>query len=990
MNDIRDDHAWFHDQLPTAISGGLEGEEQARFDTHAAQCAICAEAMRTLRDQDNRLRLLFSDAQPSPGFEDRIIRTLRTSSRPHSHLRIPPAVRLAVTGVAAAVVLGAFGYVVNQTIQTGRAPVVIAYGDASNIRDIDHQAMRLFSDYSNYGMTSPTQPTALAKHSIRAEKILPRQEPTLGANVHDSVRLPSDDDKDVRGVISKPTAGGTTFFRWNNNSGDGTTTANGAFLGSAGPLTKDAEATKTGAGNLTLNGGNTYQGATNVANGDLFFKPRSLGAEIQTTGADASRFVTAGVVGAGGGTAQPNRPAPPQDRSKDVQEVAQAVGDIQNSGPAPQDQQPPQQLNRKIIRNGAMEFEVDRFDSAFAIVSKLANENNGYIGTTQSEKLPNGKVKGSIIVRVPPDRLDTFVLQLRGIGDLKSQKLEAQDISKQYSDLESELKADRAMEERLLEIIKTGKGEIKDLLAAEKELAVWRGKIEKTMGEMKYYDNLVALSTLTITVYEKDIKTPAAITETETIDAGVETPDVEKARAQALDAIEKAKGRIIQSDLKRYDAGQFGATIVAEVSPDASGPLLDHLKQIGKVARLDIQRHQATENNASAPAGAHVDKKDTRFNLSLYNLANVAPRQTATANLAVDDVEAAYKTVLTAAEQSTGRVVTSALNRQKPEQTTATLSIEVPSEKADEFTQKLKTLGEMMKLSLSENPDTANVTTAKKGFSLQILSSASVPAREQTAIQIATSNVQQARQKLLDIAATPGLRIVSSQLNESDPQNVTAFIDLEVRRDALPNLDKTLTVLGDTLARNSTRSADTENTIDSKLRLSITLTDAQRIPPRETTTLGIETSDVEAAIDNLLKATIDAGGRSLQSTLSHDRDGRTTSHLVLDVPLAKSADLVSHAKSLGAVRLVESTKDSQAPQGALSQARLDITLANSTALVPADHGFTSAIRQGLATSITGLVWSLEMIVIGLCFVGPWALLLWAGWRWLRRRKPTPA
>ena len=101
---------------------------------------------------------------------------------------------------------------------------------------------------------------------------------------------------------------------------------------------------------------------------------------------------------------------------------------------------------RKIIRNGQMEFEVEKFDSALAIVTKIVSEAGGYVASTNSDKLPNGKVKGTVVVRVPPEKLDTVVMQLRSLGDLKSQKLEAQDISKQYQDLDSELTADRAME----------------------------------------------------------------------------------------------------------------------------------------------------------------------------------------------------------------------------------------------------------------------------------------------------------------------------------------------------------------------------------------------------------------------------------------------------------------------------------------------------------------------------------------------------------------
>src|SRR5438552_2908382 len=126
--------------------------------------------------------------------------------------------------------------------------------------------------------------------------------------------------------------------------------------------------------------------------------------------------------------------------------------------------------------------------SAPTTVVKLTQEAGGFIGATDSEKLPNGKVKGTVTLRIPPKSLDTLVLQLRGIGDLKSQKLVADDVSKAYTDLESQLRAAQAMQERLLGMIKEGKGSIKDLLAAEKELGEWRTKIERITGEKKYYD----------------------------------------------------------------------------------------------------------------------------------------------------------------------------------------------------------------------------------------------------------------------------------------------------------------------------------------------------------------------------------------------------------------------------------------------------------------------------------------------------------------------
>src|SRR5205807_3142243 len=102
-------------------------------------------------------------------------------------------------------------------------------------------------------------------------------------------------------------------------------------------------------------------------------------------------------------------------------------------GPSTPAQPPPTQ--RKIIRSGDIEFEIESFDSAVATVTKLVSQiKGGFIATVNSDRLPNGKVRGSVIVRVPPDALDSLVLDLRKElgkgGELKSLKIGSQDITK--------------------------------------------------------------------------------------------------------------------------------------------------------------------------------------------------------------------------------------------------------------------------------------------------------------------------------------------------------------------------------------------------------------------------------------------------------------------------------------------------------------------------------------------------------------------------------
>ena len=297
----------------------------------------------------------------------------------------------------------------------------------------------------------------------------------------------------------------------------------------------------------------------------------------------------------------------------------------------------------------------------------------GFVATVNSDKLANGKVRGSVVVRVPPENLDELVLDLRTnlgkTGELKNQRIGSQDITKQYTDLESRLKAARTMEERLLQIIKDGKGEIKDLLAAEKELGVWRTQdrgvrrraaLLRQPGRPQHADDHP--------VREGDSRPRSASSRASRCRWASRSRTWRSRMQAAQKAVREAKGRIITSELKQPSQGQFSALLDFEVSPDAAGPLRDRLKQLGTVARFDISRLEETQGGTGKPSDGKIKRNDTRFEVSLYNLTNVAPRETVQINLASDDVEASLKNAAARVEKAAGRVVASNLNRARGNQ----------------------------------------------------------------------------------------------------------------------------------------------------------------------------------------------------------------------------------------------------------------------------------------------------------------------------------
>src|SRR5205823_55080 len=119
---------------------------------------------------------------------------------------------------------------------------------------------------------------------------------------------------------------------------------------------------------------------------------------------------------------------------------------------------------------------------------------------------------------------------------------------------------------------------------------------------------------------------------------------------------------VTKSEMKQHSAGQYIASLQFEVAPESAGRLRDRLKQLGNMARLEIDRVQKAEGgSAPPPREAKVRSGDTSFDVSLYNLTKVEARETTTLRVAVTDVPAAYRALCEAVEHAKGRMVTAQL-----------------------------------------------------------------------------------------------------------------------------------------------------------------------------------------------------------------------------------------------------------------------------------------------------------------------------------------
>ena len=155
-----------------------------------------------------------------------------------------------------------------------------------------------------------------------------------------------------------------------------------------------------------------------------------------------------------------------------------------------------------VIRTGQTSIEVDSLDRAVAQVRLLAGRVGGYVANTTMQT-GRGQLRAATLeVKIPADRFDDGLGGLSALGKLESVNVNAEDVGEEFTDVTARMTNARRLETRLIDLLATRTGKLKDVLDVEHELARVREEIERYEGRLRYLRAHAVLSTLTVYVHE--------------------------------------------------------------------------------------------------------------------------------------------------------------------------------------------------------------------------------------------------------------------------------------------------------------------------------------------------------------------------------------------------------------------------------------------------------------------------------------------------------
>ena len=171
--------------------------------------------------------------------------------------------------------------------------------------------------------------------------------------------------------------------------------------------------------------------------------------------------------------------------------------------------EPEKPIERKIIRNADLRLESETPDDVQQKITAIAEAKDGYVVTTQKRSSPRtGKGETvNITLRVPSEKFEEALNEIRKTGSrVVSENITGEDITDKFVDMQARLKAEKALEQQILEIMKRA-NTVQEALNVQRQLANVRGKIEQMEGKLRQWEKLASLSTIKVT-----IQTPTAIT----------------------------------------------------------------------------------------------------------------------------------------------------------------------------------------------------------------------------------------------------------------------------------------------------------------------------------------------------------------------------------------------------------------------------------------------------------------------------------------------
>lgn len=155
-----------------------------------------------------------------------------------------------------------------------------------------------------------------------------------------------------------------------------------------------------------------------------------------------------------------------------------------------------------VVKTGSLTIEVKRgaYDKTLNLMTTKAIGLGGYVAQSSTSR-NDDRPSGSLVLRVPSAQFDSFLADVRKLGDVIGEDTQGTDVSGEQADVEARLTGLRATRDKLGTVLAQAKT-VDEILLVQDRITGVQTQIEQLQGQLSTLDDKVAMASLTVSLGE--------------------------------------------------------------------------------------------------------------------------------------------------------------------------------------------------------------------------------------------------------------------------------------------------------------------------------------------------------------------------------------------------------------------------------------------------------------------------------------------------------
>ena len=189
-------------------------------------------------------------------------------------------------------------------------------------------------------------------------------------------------------------------------------------------------------------------------------------------------------------------------------ESASTFTDNAPAAPPEKGPQPVEDTQRDVVKTASMIVTVANTSEAADKAAVMVEDAGGRVDSrTEDAGSEQGLARTSIVLRVPVEKLDGVVRELKTLGTVQTAETRSEDVTAQRVDMDARIKALQTSVDRLLAIMRDAK-DPEALIAAEDALSQRQADLDSLRAQRDALGDRIAYSTVDVTFVAETVGGP--------------------------------------------------------------------------------------------------------------------------------------------------------------------------------------------------------------------------------------------------------------------------------------------------------------------------------------------------------------------------------------------------------------------------------------------------------------------------------------------------